>query len=97
MSDMKRNRVRGVLRSRRPGPGEDTYYKQKTVSVSVIEWKPWCLVLTSSGLKFQLMGGGTWLGSYQQVTLTVTLGQCLMFAHSTHAHIGGGLSLYTVL
>ena len=27
-------------------------------------------------------------GSYQQVTLTVTLGQCLMFAHSTHAHIG---------
>ena len=26
-------------------------------------------------------------GSYQQVTLTVTLGQCLMSAHSTHAHI----------
>ena len=36
-------------------------------------------------------------GSYQQVTLTVTLGQCLMSAHSTHAHIGGVLSLHTVL
>ena len=60
---MKRNRVRRTLSSPRPGPGEDSIYvstNRRLCLVSVIEWEPWCLVLTSSGLKFQLMGGGTW-------------------------------------
>ena len=56
----------------------------------------WCSlqVASSSSLWAVRPGLAQWptvhidTGSYQQVTLTVTLGQCLMSAHSTHAHIG---------
>ena len=62
-------------------------------------WSPWSSGNLGAHFKWpQVPAYGRWhlaqwptvhtdTSSYQQVTLTVTLGQCLMSAHSTHAHI----------
>ena len=95
---MKRNRVRRGLSSPRPGPGEDSIYvstNRRLCLVSVIEWKPWCSLQVASSSSLWAVAPGTVAhcahtpGPYQQVTrsVAVTLGQCLMSAHSTHAHI----------